>query len=72
MNNYYFTFGSSESFPFQRGYLIVRAASLNEAIEKFRNKYPDRHEGVVNCSSWYTEEQWNQNTYKEDKCFGVI
>lgn len=57
-NKFYFTFGSDSGFPYQNTYLIVIAKTLHEAIGKFRNKYPDRHKGCVNCAFWYTEKQW--------------
>lgn len=55
---YYFTFGSSEQFPYQYGYLIVCADSKSEAVGKYRAKYPDVNEGIVNCSFIYSQEEW--------------
>ena len=38
-------------------------------MEKFREKYPDRHTGTVNCAFWYSEEHWtgtpNEREYTE-------
>ncbi len=48
-----FTFGSSEKFPFQMGYVSIIAPSLKEAIAEFRRHYPDRHENCLNCSDYY-------------------
>jgi hypothetical protein len=61
LKKYYFTFGSNEQFPFQNTYLIVMADSLEEAIQMFRDQHPDVHENTVNCSFWYTEEEWEKN-----------
>lgn len=66
MKNYYFTFGTAVHFPFYKGYLIVKANTLKEAIEKFRAKYPDIHQGTVNCAFWYDQEQWNISSSKYD------
>lgn len=61
MNGFYFTFGSSLQFPYRNTYLIVIANSENEAVKKFRNKYPDVHENIINCSFIYSEREWKEN-----------
>ena len=59
--NFYFTFGSWEGYPFQSGYIIVKANDIREAARKFMAKYPnDRDETVVNCSDYYNEAQWGR------------
>ena len=59
--NFYFTFGSWAGFPYQYGYIIVRAADIKEAAIKFKEKYPNRlDETVLNCSDYYDEEDWQQ------------
>lgn len=63
-NRYYFTFGSHEGFPYQNTYLVVVAENINSAIEKFREKHKDRTPGFINCSFYYTEEQWNRDCAK--------
>lgn len=69
-NRFYFTFGSDPGFPYQNTYLMVMADTKQEAIRKFRKKYPDRHENIFNCSFVYSEEQWsgslNQKYYSEE------
>ena len=50
-----FTFGSSRQFPFQYGYLIINARNEHEAITEFRLRYPDVHEGIINCADWYSK-----------------
>lgn len=57
---YYFTFGTAEQFPYQCGYLIVCADSKSEAVEKYRAKYPDIDEGIINCSFIYSQEEWDR------------
>jgi len=56
---FYITFGSSEHFPYQNGYIIVIATSEKEACEKFREKYPDKTPGIYNFSFIYGKEAWN-------------
>ena len=57
INKYYFSFGSSEFFPYQFGFVTIYASDLKEAIDLYRRKYPDRpgNEGTVNCSFMYHE-----------------
>lgn len=58
MEKWYFTFGSSDKFPYQNTYLIVVASSRDDAIKAFRGKYRDINAGCLNCSCYYSEEQW--------------
>ncbi len=63
---FYFMFGSDPGFPYQNTFIIVMADTEKEAVEKFRAKFPDRHEGLVNCAFWYSEEEWqNEAGYGE-------
>lgn len=63
-NRYFFTFGSSDKFPFNNGYLIVKAENIRQAVSLFRAYFPDRTDGVVNCSDYYTEADWDNNVKK--------
>lgn len=58
MDVFYFTFGSLEQFPYQGGWVEVWALTLHEAIEKFKAKHPNVRENILNCSDYYTEEQF--------------
>lgn len=73
--NFYFTFGSYEKFPYQNGYIIVKAEDVLGACKKFRGKFPDRTKGVMNCSDVYTETLWKKvcsKFYSDRKPFEVI
>lgn len=73
MQEFYFTFGSSNGFPYQGGYLIVVAHTKEEAFEKFRRKYPDRHEDTLNCAFYYTRKEWESlSTHDMGECHEVI
>lgn len=50
---FFFTFGTAKQFPYQGGYLIVRARNQTEAIQRFRRSYPDINENTVNCAFIY-------------------
>lgn len=48
-----FTFGSSESFPFQMGYVSITAPTVELAIEEFRRNWPDKTVNCLNCADYY-------------------
>lgn len=68
---YYFTFGFAEHYPYQNGYLIVYADSLSEAVEKYRAKYPDITEDVVNCAFIYNQNDWDEVMHTTP-CYEII
>mgnify|MGYP000894744336 FL=1 len=72
LKTYFFTFGSSEQFPFQCGWVEVLAPNMVAAQQIFRIyypdivDYPDRTEGVLNCANYYTEDEFKKTKmYKE-------
>ena len=69
MQKVYFTFGSSKLFPYQNGYMVALGEDIADAIETFREKYPDRSCGCVNCSSIYDETEWERmkKYYKDEE-----
>lgn len=74
LKDFYFTFGSDPHFPYQNGYVIVKADDLQEAILKFCSRFPNRHVNCMNCAFFYTEAQWKIITKKYDmgKCHESI
>lgn len=63
LNTYYYTFGTDAAFPYSGGWVEVRATSWEEAHEKFRAKFPDRHghAGIINCAFFYDQVQWDNS-----------
>jgi len=62
MERFYFTFGTDPAFPFGEGsYVIVLAADINKAVDKFIARHPSRpgQEGIANCAFYYSEQQFN-------------
>ena len=51
LNSFYYTFGTADTQPFQRGWIEVQALNRQHADQLFRSSYPDRTPGVLNCSS---------------------
>jgi len=76
MNKYYYTFGSDIHFPYQNGWVEVHADTREQAHEKFRARFPDRHENTLNCAFCYNAERWAQMDPEHNwhgwKCFEVI
>lgn len=60
-----FSFGTSEQYPFQRGYIIINAANRYDAVQEYRKRYPDRTPGVINCAdiydNYYTVKEFKEN-----------
>ena len=79
MNRYYYTFGTHEQFPYCRGWVEVLANDWHESHAKYRAKFPDVNEDIINCAMFYTEEQFKKtcmwlerDKYKNEKCHEVI
>lgn len=54
---FYFTYGT-EGQPFCGGWTVVEAPDYRAACALFRSYHPDKIEGLMNCSSVYSEEQF--------------
>ena len=51
MQKFYFTFGSSATFPYQNGWIIINAEDKSSACDYFRKMFPNpRNEDIVNCA----------------------
>lgn len=71
-DSFYFSFGSAEQFPYHNGYLIVKADGLDDAIRKFRSRYPDVNENCVNCAFYYSESEWEGLQNSNTTCHEII
>lgn len=72
MPKFYFTFGKHESFPYQKGWVEVEAATWSAAIAAFKAKYPNHHnKNDVNCSGMYDEKEFNNTFMPKYGNFGV-
>lgn len=52
------TFGDKECFSFQNSYIKIHAFGREDARKKFRNNFPDAHDGVYNYSIMYRLDEW--------------
>lgn len=76
-HKFYFTFGTSERFPYQGGWVEVFAHDCDEAIQKFNENYGMIEKDVVNCSFIYSEKEFKKTSMftgsnKGDKCHEVL
>lgn len=75
MKKFYYSFGTDAGFPFKNGWIIMYANTRQEADRKFHTLFPDRNEGVLNCSFVYNEARWTEmdpeHTWPEWKCHGI-
>ena len=74
---FYYTFGSFEGYPFQNGYIIIKAETIRQANYRFMQEYPNpRNEDVLNCSDYYDAKAWerilSEGYYKDQEPFLVI
>lgn len=56
---FFYTYGTSEHYPFCGGWVEVEAADWNQAHEIYRSYYPDVLPNALNCAFCYTEAQFN-------------
>lgn len=66
MAKFYFTYGTSGQ-PYFGGWTEVVAPNRNVACAAFRAVHPDKTDGLLNCSSVYSEEQFDKTQMAGDK-----
>ncbi|MGF7018755.1 hypothetical protein M2145_002530 [Lachnospiraceae bacterium PF1-21] len=54
---WYFTFGSSRQYPYDGGWVEVQAETRQEAIDLYKEKYPNVKRNIYNCADIYSEKQ---------------
>lgn len=69
MKKFYFTYGT-EGQPFRGGWTEVIAPNYKSAVATFRACHPDKLDGIVNCSSIYTESEFAETTMSQKGNFG--
>lgn len=73
MNKFYFTFGTHPDYPYCRGWVEVVADTMQNAVAKFRKRFPDKQEGVINCAFWYLEKEFRlMKHYDGEFCHEII
>lgn len=77
MKRFYFTFGSSAKMPFIGGWVEIVARDLKQAALAFKRIYPNPlDDEVLNCSDYYTEEEFVKSGMIEEnfkkRCHAII
>jgi hypothetical protein len=70
MARYYFTYGS-EGQPFVGGWTEIEAPNGHAACAAFRAYHPDKTDGLLNCSSVYSEEEFKRSVMYEKGNFNA-
>ena len=70
MRKFYFTMGKDENLPYQEGYVVVWAANIKVACQKFMQAYPP-------IKPWCTKPWSNnilrcQHIYEEGEDYGPL
>ena len=67
----FYTYGTSERYPFCGGWVEVEANTMKQAHALYRAAYPDRDPGILNCADYYTEEQFRRTGMMETGNLGA-
>ena len=59
MAKFYFTYGT-DGFPYYGGWTEIEAPNVYAATSAFRAYHPDRYVGLLNCSDYYTEREFEK------------
>ena len=72
MKRFYFTFGTSRTYPYQGGWVEVWAEDIKQAAKIFKAIYPNpRDESTLNCCDYYSEEAFKKTLmYKANSNLG--
>lgn len=68
--NFYFTYGTT-GHPFYGGWTKIEAPNMAIACAIFREIHPDKHEGLLNCCTCYTQEEFVKTSMWARGNFGV-
>lgn len=62
-NNFYFTFGPNERFPYQNGWIVIQTETEEQARSLFDILYPRKHPNdCLRCAFVYDEIAWKKTT----------
>ena len=70
MERFYFTYGT-EGQPYHGGWTEIEAPDANSACALFRAYHPDNTEGLLNCSSVYSEDAFFKTGMARSGNFGA-
>ncbi|MGN1370613.1 MAG: hypothetical protein ACI4WX_17195 [Aristaeellaceae bacterium] len=71
MNKFYFTYGTSELYPFKGGWTEIVAPDRSAACAIFRMFHPNSYNGCLNCSEVYSRDEFVKTGMYKEGNFGV-
>ena len=66
---FYFTYGLT-GHPFSGGWTQIKAPDINSACALFRAIHPNKTDGVLNCASVYTHDEFQRMVMNRDGNYG--
>lgn len=74
--NYYFTFGTNKAHPYQKGWIVITAPSMQHAVDLFQEElFPEYHQdnkNTVKCAFIYSEDDFQKTDMYENGNMGVF
>lgn len=72
MQKFYFTFGSSPTFPFENGWITINADCKSDACKYFTELYPNpKDKDIINCAFIYSEDEFKETIMYENGNLGA-
>ena len=62
---FYYTFGSSRTYPYFGGWVEVDACCRQMADKAFRKEYPDRVPDTLNCACVYAKNEFEMTGFRD-------
>lgn len=71
MNNYYFTYGSDDNYPFHGGWTRITTDTIGRACAIFKAIHPCKTDGLLNCAFYYKEDEFKSTDMYSDGNLGA-
>lgn len=71
---YYFTFGPTEKYPYQDGWVTVIAVSMGQAVDFFKARFGEAAmtpDGYIACSTIFPQEEFRNTSMYTEGNYGV-
>ncbi len=77
MNEYYFTFGLSDTQPFEGGWVKVMAGDRPSAEKTFEKAFPSNRKGILRCAFVYDRNSFEKTCMAEQgnhgkRCHAIL
>lgn len=73
LKKFYFTYGTSKSYPFRGGWTLIYAPNISAAAQIFKAYHPCLGESnLLNCCDYYTAEYFEKSSMYKDGNLGAF